>query len=553
MNYRMAFLYKDSDSSVWNFRTRTPSDIVRSLDNDRALLAFDECMGSPAFVVQPRIGVEVKFSVKTRDLAVAEIRKEQAKLVLSKLWAARRSEPRQLSHMQILGLARLVHELYVEQFQQDPGDRAAWIAHKALNRAVKEGRLVAVPPIVPGQRPDERELANEQFGEDLTAGINALPVLPDLDQGLENRFGVLCDWVLTQHTMRVDYATRKRLLAAIAIAGQSGPRRLKDNADSIYGTDTYVEQYPIFVRERTLTEAFEAWRIETRPSPSTLSSWKGHVRSLQQFLGHEQIPRLSKHDIVGWKDQLVQDGMSAKTINDGYLACIKRLLSFEVTNHRLAANVAEKITVSTRGRAGESQLPYSNDEVVRLLKLAKEQTSNGPRWLPWLAALSGSRIGEVAQLWGCRIKQSDDGWFMAIKPAEDGGRLKNKWSERDTPIHPAIIDQGFLDFVARRGQGPLFYGKSSGDPNKKHASKGVSNKVGEWVRAQDGFQDPRKAPNHAFRHWFKTELGGLQVPDSLSDSIAGHGKKSEADKYRHYTLKMKYDVICRLKLPGVLD
>lgn len=486
MNYRMAYLYKDSDSSVWNFRTRTPSDIVRSLDNDHALLTFDECMGSPAFFVRPRIGAEVKFSVKTRDLAIAEIRREQAKLALTKLWAARRAEPRRLTQKQVMGLARLVHELYVEQFEQEPGDRAAWIAHKALNRAVKEGRLVVVPPIVPGERPDECELAAEQFGEDLTAGINSLPVLPDQDQGLENRFGLLCDWVLTLNTMRVDYATCKRLLGAIAMAGQSGPRRLKDNADFNYGPDPYLERYPIFVRERTLTEAYEAWRTEARPSPSTVSSWKGHLRSLQQFLGHEQISRLSKHDVVAWKDKLVQDGMSAKTINDGHLAFIKRLLGFEVANHRLAANVAEKITVSTRGRAGESQLPYSTEEAGLLLKLAMLEKSPARKWLPWLAALSGSRVGEVAQLWGSRILQYEDGWYMAIRPAEDGGRLKNKWSERDTPIHPAIIEAGFLDFVRRRGSGPLFYGKSSGDPEKKHASKGVCNRLAKWVRKQDG-------------------------------------------------------------------
>jgi hypothetical protein len=220
MNYRMAYLSKDNDSSFWSFRTRTPSDILRTLDNDRALLTFEQCMDSPAFVVNARIGAEVKFSLKTRDAAIAEVRRSQASLALTKLWAARRSAPRQLTHKQIMGLAGLVHELWVEQFEQEPGERAAWVAHKALNRAVQEGRLINVPRIVPGQMPDERELAVEEFGDNLTAGINALPVLPDHDQGLEKRFGMLCDWVLTQNTMRVDYATRKRLLTAIAMGGK---------------------------------------------------------------------------------------------------------------------------------------------------------------------------------------------------------------------------------------------------------------------------------------------------------------------------------------------
>jgi len=151
MNYRMAYLSKDNDSSFWSFRTRTPSDVLRTPDIDRALLTFEQCMGSPAFIAHPRIGAEVKFSLKTRDHTIAEIRKNQVSAVLAKLWAARRSAPSRLTHIQIMGLvmglAGLVHELWVEQFEQEPGERAAWVAHKALNRAVQEGRLINVSPI----------------------------------------------------------------------------------------------------------------------------------------------------------------------------------------------------------------------------------------------------------------------------------------------------------------------------------------------------------------------------------------------------------------------
>lgn len=96
MNYRMTHIYLDMDSSLWNFRVRTPSDILRNLDNDRVLLAFDRCMGEPGFEVQPRIGAEVKFSLRTRNAAVAEVRKNQAAAELARVWAAKRSAPVQL-------------------------------------------------------------------------------------------------------------------------------------------------------------------------------------------------------------------------------------------------------------------------------------------------------------------------------------------------------------------------------------------------------------------------------------------------------------------------
>ncbi|WP_194405207.1 tyrosine-type recombinase/integrase [Bradyrhizobium sp. CCBAU 53351] len=547
----MAYIYLDTDSSHWNFRLRTPTDVLRILDDDRLLMVFDRCMGEPGFEAQVRIGAVVKLSLRTRNAAVAEIRKAQALAQLAKVWAAKRSEPKRLNLMQIMGLAGLVHDLYVETFQQEPGERADWIAHKAVNRAVREGRLVDVPPIIPGQMPNEQQLALDEFGDDLTAGINALPRLENGDEGLERRYGLLCNWVLAQQCLRVDYATRKRLLVAIAKAGDTGPRQLKENAIGDYSPDIYRERYPRYRSSRTLQQVFEQWRGETQPAPSSVTNWRGHVDSLVGFVGHDHVERLTRADIVSWKDHLVEKGLAAKTINDSYLACIKRLLNYEVENHRLVESVAEKVSVSSRGQAGDSQLPYTTEEVAQLLTLARGQHKPILRWLPWLVALSGSRVGEVAQLWGSSVKQVGNLWVMQIKPADDGGRLKNHWSERETPIHQAIIEEGFLNFVSDRGDGPLFYNRSSGDRNRKHASKSVCNRLGAWIRSQEGFQDPRKAPNHAFRHWFKTELGALGVPDSMADAIMGHGKKSEADKYRHYTAQRKAPFVNKVQVPEV--
>lgn len=98
---------------------------------------------------------------------------------------------------------------------------------------------------------------------------------------------------------------------------------------------------------------------------------------------------------------------------------------------------------------------------------------------------------------------------MKIAPAEDGGSLKNEGSERDVFIHLALLKRGFLEFVKSRGDGPLFYGRGrtksrpSASPGRRHTSKGVANHLAKWIR-ENGFTDKRKAPNRAFRHWFKT-------------------------------------------------
>jgi integrase len=186
--------------------------------------------------------------------------------------------------------------------------------------------------------------------------------------------------------------------------------------------------------------------------------------------------------------------------------------------------------------------------VARILSLSRLEKVPYRRWLPWLIALSGARVGEVAQLWGRRIIVLDGIPSMHIAPAEDGGSLKNAGSERTVPIHPAIVDQGFLDFVASKGDGPLFYHRRAS--GQKHASKGVGNHLGEWVRNQ-GFIDTRKAPNHAFRHWFKSTCMKEGIQDSLADAIQGHtGNRGEADRYRHADVRTMADAIARLKVPS---
>lgn len=52
--------------------------------------------------------------------------------------------------------------------------------------------------MIPGHMPDDQETPAVFFGEDLTAGVNALPRSADIHDGLEHRFGLL----LTQNEPR---------------------------------------------------------------------------------------------------------------------------------------------------------------------------------------------------------------------------------------------------------------------------------------------------------------------------------------------------------------
>jgi len=117
------------------------------------------------------------------------------------------------------------------------------------------------------------------------------------------------------------------------------------------------------------------------------------------------------------------------------------------------------------------------------------------RWVPWLGAYSGARVSELCQLRAGDVVELEGIWCMKFDP--EAGPLKNSSSERTIPLHPALIDVGFLKFVAGVGSGPLFphlqpdkFGKRGGNGTK------VSEKVGARPRSAkaDGLRAFTVAP-----------------------------------------------------------
>ncbi len=338
----------------------------------------------------------------------------------------------------------------------------------------------------------------------------------------------------------------ERWCNAVRMGQPDGARQADDiSAPSLPVAD---EQTPL-----TFDLLWKRWEREAKPAPSTISTWWGYVQQFQQHLGHNDPRSVTPDDVVAWKDALLARGLTS--VRDGHLAAIKTLFNYGVANRLLKRNPAQGVTTARKPRAGKRRLPYDDDEVARLLSLADRATRVSRRWLPWLTAFSGARVGEVAQLWGNRVVIVDGIHVMKIAPAADGGTIKNVGSERDVPIHPAIIERGFLDFVRAKGDGPLFYGtgrkkkRSANGRPPKHASKGIANHLASWIREQ-GFTNPRKDPNHALRHWFKSKCLKMGIQDSVVDAVQGHTHESEsADIYRHVTLEMMAEAINRIPIP----
>lgn len=162
------------------------------------------------------------------------------------------------------------------------------------------------------------------------------------------------------------------------------------------------------------------------------------------------------------------------------------------------------------------------------------------RWVPFLGAYTGARVGELTQLRGEDVRSADGVHYIRITPA--AGTVKSGLY-RDVPLHDHLLDDGFLDFVKERGAGALFY-RNAARRGKNSPAEIVAGKLGKWIRSLGVISDEVQ-PNHGWRHRLKTVGRELRIDAHVLDAIQGHASRTAGDNYGDVTLKAKRDAISK--------
>ena len=131
-------------------------------------------------------------------------------------------------------------------------------------------------------------------------------------------------------------------------------------------------------------------------------------------------------------------------------------------------------------------------------------------WLPLLALFSGARQGELAGLRVADVREEQETHLLFIvADAKAGKTLKTKTSERAVPLHPQLLQLGFLSYVAeRRREGEKAWLFPDIAPQGKRRPVAAWSKWWSYyVRNTVGITDPNRV-FHSFRHGFQDGLRG---------------------------------------------
>ncbi|MBB2961866.1 tyrosine-type recombinase/integrase [Methylobacterium sp. R2-1] len=200
-----------------------------------------------------------------------------------------------------------------------------------------------------------------------------------------------------------------------------------------------------------------------------------------------------------------------------YLGRLSVYWDYMAENEYVGANVWAGLKVKRKKvDSREEERAFTDDEVRRLLE--------GPapaklKDVMMIGALTGARLDAVVDL---KVKHCIDGAFT-FKPQ------KKERSERDVPIHPALVE-----IVAKRsaGKGPeedLFpeWPKPRKAGSLRERSFKTSNAFTAY-RREVGVDHvlPGKRRSlvnfHSFRRWFITKSEQADVPEPLIAAIVGH-------------------------------
>ena len=279
------------------------------------------------------------------------------------------------------------------------------------------------------------------------------------------------------------------------------------------------------------------------------------IKNLRKFLKHDDAARITKRDLLSWRDHLMKS-LSAKTVSDIYLSAVRSLFLWAFENERLPENVAASVKQSKPRKVYNRERGYTDVEATNVLKKSRAyepkvdewgkvreapQFTAAKQWVPIICAFTGARVSEITQLRAEDIRKEGKTWIVRITP--DAGTVK-AGGYRDIPLHSQIIEEGFAELVLSSKKGPLFHNAKA---PKDYATKSqrVSNRLATWLRTEIG-TPAEVAPNHAWRHRLKTQCLELGISGRVMDAIQGHAGRTAGDNYGDVTLKAKTDAITKL-------
>ncbi len=151
-------------------------------------------------------------------------------------------------------------------------------------------------------------------------------------------------------------------------------------------------------------------------------------------------------------------------------------------------------------------------------------------WVFLLGIFSGMRTNEMCQLRLSDLKKIDKIWFMFVEDSENT-KVKTESSIRKIPLHPQLIELGFIDYVGnlrKKKKTRVFW--ELREDRDGFASK-VSRHYNEKFLPAIGVWEKHKKVLYCTRHTFINKLYSEKVDENVIKTLVEHEKEFTMKHY----------------------
>lgn len=460
-----------------------------------------------------KIGDRITTSLHTSDKSEARRRAADVTEQAETLFATLRGNRPALSHKQVLAFAGEMMKEAVAVFDDDPGDPQVWRDVLALNERLGAGAT------------DAWALGEDGAARQMTR-----------EEALLARYAPAIARVEARHALYLTDDEKLRLADAahrdMVDAAQVNLRK----AEGDYADSGHRDRHPVLTPpQATVTDTRKAdpkghWSFaaviertaarrgkgsDAKPlSATAVEKYRLHCGRFAAHRGDADLRTVTARQAQDWLDAMADDPKLAVSnrVRGEHLASVKAVINY-ARKESLGAIFPAGNPLDVVERPAFKQKPkgaaaLTVDEAKTILRKARGATDRPHiRWIPWLLAYSGARVGEIAALEREDFFQHGGKWFYRLRD-KGNGTAKTVASVRTVPVHPALVEEGLLRFVEGRGRGPLFI-------------KSAKALVIRWVREDAKIDRPDVMPTHGWRHLFTDFARVWMENDAAARAITG--------------------------------
>ncbi|HHF3144725.1 TPA: tyrosine-type recombinase/integrase [Vibrio diabolicus] len=326
-----------------------------------------------------------------------------------------------------------------------------------------------------------------------------------------------------------DYLQAVKLASEIAIRIQQITLPTLEDIKSIYSDfKGYQSKQALLLQSINISNHLTDLSIKSQTEYR--NCWNSFVSSLSQSTTLDSV---RQSHIEQWK--------KTQTCSLTTMKKKLRLLSscFGRIGHKVEQDWFKVAVEKTPVRPKRAITKQELGELLRATQCYKKSKDEWKYYLPRIAALTGCRLNEIAQLRVCDVQLGDEP-TLNINDDHDDKKLKNSSSKRVLPVTTPLLNLLNLlnELIAGKGKNEHLFNLPYSKQN------GYAGKPSKYFSELLKSLDIKDVSFHSLRHYVVTELFNAGIKEELIGSLMGHsvGKLTTGKVYLSgfsYTNKCK--------------